>query len=503
MAQQRFDSARLEQLVGGKALNLAGLLLVFLGTGFFLKVAFDHDWIAPPERVALGLIAGAALIVYAQFRARRDARYFGEGLTALGAAIEFLSLYAAGPSYFDLVPAGGAFAGMIVTSTALAVLGWYHRSERLGVLAAVAGFLAPAIIGAPQTGEWMLASYLVVLAAALLVLGELLDSAFLAPLALLGTLCYAVGHFYGAPLAPLERVEIFGAFYLTFAASVWVVGKLRSGLDPVRIAIATIALGAFAVALYGQLYPVDRTLVGEIMFALAAVHAVAAGLTRARYQGWLAALMLTLAIPTAYGGAALAAGWSLEALALVCAGVAFKDDVLRIGGLLLTGLTFLDVLAANLGYQAHLPFWNQRFVSLAALVAAIAGSDLALSLKPFRNADDAVLSRVLRVGGHAIALWMFGAEAADLAGGYVSIVWTVFAAGLLWMGVRKRDAFTRWEGLVLMIAAVAKVLTVDLSSLAIEYRVLCGVVVGIILIVVSYGYQRRARAAAADAESAT
>ena len=49
MERKQFDPARLEQLVGGKALNLAGLLLVFLGTGFFLKVAFDHNWVARPS----------------------------------------------------------------------------------------------------------------------------------------------------------------------------------------------------------------------------------------------------------------------------------------------------------------------------------------------------------------------------------------------------------------------------------------------------------------------
>src|ERR1700733_123784 len=34
-----------EALLAGKWLHVVGLLLVFIGAAFFLKVAFDHDWI--------------------------------------------------------------------------------------------------------------------------------------------------------------------------------------------------------------------------------------------------------------------------------------------------------------------------------------------------------------------------------------------------------------------------------------------------------------------------
>lgn len=494
MEHLRFDSTRIEQLVGGKALNLAGLLLVFLGTGFFFKVAFDHNWIAPAQRIELGLLVGAGLIVYAQLLAKRNARYFSDGITALGASVLFLSLYAGG-SIFHLIPSGGVFAGMIVTSAALAALGWRHRSERLGVLAAVAGFLSPLLIGAPQSNDWLLAGYLAVLAASLLLLGDLLESKILAPLALAGTLVYGVQHFYlDASIAPLAKAEIFATLYAVFAVATWIANRLRGRLDIARIAIAVIAFAAFGLAMYGTLGNVDRTLLGAILFALAAAHVGAAVALRTKYQTWMGAAALTAAMPAmfAYGTSALAIGWSAEAVALICAGVFAKDDVLRIGGYAMIGLCILLDLGTDVAVRATMPLWNERFVSLFALVAALVASNAALALKPFRSEADGVISDVLRIVSHIVALWMLTAEAWDFSTtSAVSILWTVFASGLIAAGLRKRDAMLRWEGLALIAAAIAKVLIYDLGSVDIAYRVLSGIGVGAVLIVISYVYQRR------------
>jgi uncharacterized membrane protein len=492
-----------EQLLGGKALHLAGLLLVFLGTGFFLKVAFDHNWIAPPERVVLGLIVGAGVIAYAQFLAKRGARYFSDGITALGAAIEFLSLYAAGP-FFHLISPAEVFVGMVVVSGALVALAWRHRSERLGVLGAIAGFLSPLLIGAPQSNEWMLASYLVVFATSLLVLGELLESKILAPLALAGTLFYGIGHFYGARISPIECVEILGMLYATFAVAGWIVARRHPNIDPVRSAVACVALGTFILALFGLLSDHERSLLATILFALAAAHVGAAALLRSRYQGWLATAALTLAIPVEFHGAALATGWAVEAVALVGIGLLLKDEVLRVGGLALLGVGLLRDVLFDATFVANAPLWNERFVSLSVLVAATLGANASLALKPLRTEADAMLSAFLRVASHAIALWMLTAETWDYASSAalhafgtqganvaVSILWTLFATILIGAGLRKREAMLRWEGLCLIVAATAKVLIFDLSSLDLIYRVLSGLVVGIVLIGVSYAYQRR------------
>ena len=51
-----------EGRLGGTWLSRVGALLLFLGAGFFLKHAFEQEWIGAKGRVLAGLVAGAAMM---------------------------------------------------------------------------------------------------------------------------------------------------------------------------------------------------------------------------------------------------------------------------------------------------------------------------------------------------------------------------------------------------------------------------------------------------------
>jgi uncharacterized membrane protein len=59
------------------------------------------------------------------------------------------------------------------------------------------------------------------------------------------------------------------------------------------------------------------------------------------------------------------------------------------------------------------------------------------------------------------------------------------------VGVRKSSAPLRWQGLALLGLAVGKVFLYDLSSLERVYRIISFVVLGLLLLIVSFYYQRR------------
>ena len=73
--------------------------------------------------------------------------------------------------------------------------------------------------------------------------------------------------------------------------------------------------------------------------------------------------------------------------------------------------------------------------------------------------------------------------------------WTVQAAILLALGWARSSAFLRWMGLSLFGLTVVKFLTVDLQQVEVFWRFLTAIVVGAVLLAVSYLYQRRRRAA--------
>ena len=142
--------------------------------------------------------------------------------------------------------------------------------------------------------------------------------------------------------SPIERVEIFGMFYLTFATAVWIVTKVRTTDDPVRIAVARDR----ARRVRGRALRADVP---------SRPHVARRDPVRHRRRARRCGRPTPLALSSLDGDARFdgrrtdhlrrrgaRVGWALEALALVCAGLALKDDVLRIGGLLLLGGTFLQ-----------------------------------------------------------------------------------------------------------------------------------------------------------------
>lgn len=73
-----------EALIGGKVLNRVGALALILGVGFFLKYAFDNEWISETVRVVMGAIAGASALVGSSRVHKKGFEIFSQGLVGAG-----------------------------------------------------------------------------------------------------------------------------------------------------------------------------------------------------------------------------------------------------------------------------------------------------------------------------------------------------------------------------------------------------------------------------------
>ena len=71
-----------------------------------------------------------------------------------------------------------------------------------------------------------------------------------------------------------------------------------------------------------------------------------------------------------------------------------------------------------------------------------------------------------------------------------SLLFMLYGALLLVVGFRFRSAFLRWQGLALLAATIAKVFFGDMGALSQGYRILSFFGLGILLLAVSYAYQR-------------
>lgn len=88
--------AGLEENIGTKWLLRIGILALVIGIGYFIKYAFDNNWVGYLGRIIVGISVGAALVLLGQFLAGKQAYgVFGNTLSGGGFAIAYFSVYAA------------------------------------------------------------------------------------------------------------------------------------------------------------------------------------------------------------------------------------------------------------------------------------------------------------------------------------------------------------------------------------------------------------------------
>src|SRR5437868_6033302 len=61
----------LESRIGSHWLNRIGIAALLIGVSYFLKYAFESNWIGPAAQILIGLAAGVAVVIWSEwFRSR-------------------------------------------------------------------------------------------------------------------------------------------------------------------------------------------------------------------------------------------------------------------------------------------------------------------------------------------------------------------------------------------------------------------------------------------------
>ena len=120
LAQPETD---LESRIGSHWLNRIGIAALLIGISYFLKFAFDNNWIGPAGRVTIGLLAGIAVIIWSERFRAKGYKAFSYSLKAVGIGTLYLSLWAAFQVY-SLIPSTAAFVMMLAVTAATAAMAW-------------------------------------------------------------------------------------------------------------------------------------------------------------------------------------------------------------------------------------------------------------------------------------------------------------------------------------------------------------------------------------------
>ena len=297
-----------ERLVGVRMFSAVSGIALVLAAIFFLRYSIDHGWLAPPVRLAIGVLVGISLLVVCELKAARNYRVTANALDAAAIAILFATFFAA-HALWHLVPSAVAF-GLMTLVTAVAVLLSIRRDSLfIAVLGLLGGFATPALLSTGENRPIPLFIYLLLLNIGLAWVASRKRWSVLTICTLVFTTLYQWGwvvRFLSAGQLPLA-MGIFTVFAVTgfvsfaFARRGSASSPLSRTLERTGLAAATMPLlftvylaavpayGERAGLLFGFMLLVDA---GLLAVAIARddelPHAIGAAATLAVFAIWLA-----------------------------------------------------------------------------------------------------------------------------------------------------------------------------------------------------------------------
>ena len=521
----------LESRIGSHWLNRIGISAVLIGVSYFLKFAFDNNWIGPTGRISIGVLAGIAIVIWSERFRSRGYRVFSYSLKAVGIGILYLSLYAAFQVY-SLIPSGVAFVMMFAVTAATAVMAWTQDAEILAAFALIGGFTTPLLLSTGQNREVALFFYVAILDAGALAMVILKPWRRLLILSYLGTLLLCVGwysSFYDQSQLRLT-VGFATLFFAIFAVAPLLArqGDSKSSLSesaPLMLALVNAAI--YFLQIYVMYEAIDTKVTAWFALALAAVYIFLSRRTRARTTSaeaarrvdllhlGLAIGFITVAIPIRLDAHWITMGWFVEAAVLLWIAARIHSELLNIfaTGALVLGvgrLLFFD------NFYVTTPIFNTRMATYAVAIAVLG----AVAWYGNRRTDETGLkaAAISVVALNALALIALSREVADYyshqmfkltPGGRwessdwtnwqhvkiardftYSALWMAYGAMLMVIGFWRRSAFVRWQALVLIAFTIGKVFLYDVSELDRGYRIVSFIVLGALLLAISFVYQR-------------
>jgi uncharacterized membrane protein len=371
------SGAELESRIGGQWLNRLGILAVLIGVSYFLKYAFDNDWVGPSGRVVIGLAGGLAVVFWSERVRRNGYPVFSYSLKAVGIGILYLSLWASSQLY-QLIPAGLAFGAMAAVTAATAALALSQDAQVIAAFAAIGGFMTPIAL---STGRNNLAG--------LFAYTTLLDLGALALLRYRPWIRVMLGSYVGTLILYAfwhDGYYTGDQFAVTFAwvSSVFAVFALapfvdRHGRDVNAILLLALANAAtYSFEAWELLDHAGRSrqasaaavVFGCLFFFMATQLRRRAPAVTTEVHWTIGAALLIVAVPLGFDVPWITIGWFIEGAAII--GVSYRtgNRYLRHLGAITLASGVVRLLAID-NFEVARLIVNERFLTSAVAVAAL------------------------------------------------------------------------------------------------------------------------------------
>jgi len=491
----------MEYAVATNWLMRMGILVLVVAVGIWLKYSFESGLLGPYARVALSLVAGAALVAFGLRQFGRSYQLLGQGLVGGGLAMLYFGVYAAG-ARFHLVLIPVAFGLMAFITFTAGMLSVRYQSLLVAVLACLGGYATPAVLSTGQPDYGVLYIYLLLLGLGMQFMASRRQWPLLIGLSFLGTAGYVAATLrdfqqHDGWLWPMAGVTAFFVLY-SFMMFQY---NIRHGVRATLVELVGLflnAAGFFAAGFFLVKSRFGQPETAWLSLGIAAyytAHIYIFFQRKLRDEALLstffslAAVFLALMMPLRFSSAWLTLAWSLQALALLWQGLRLGSRALMGWSALLYLLVlyrfgFEDMQRAFAG--ATVSGWDYlkqmagRWVQFSGVIATFWCAARLLRRPPATAAFRAVESprpqawvfrlalalfiSMLFLFLHREAGYVFGTLCLPLQLPMVTAVWVGFACAVL---VCRDRLAAPWQGGLLLFAVAAlffKWLVVDLGE---------------------------------------
>lgn len=426
-----------------------GVVLLFIGIASALKYAVEHTHF--PLELRLFLVgAASAGMVWFGWRERTRRRMFGLALQGGGFAVAYLLVYfmlkGHTPPLIEVLPAFVLFAALGVGCM---VLSLRQDGVSLAVLGLSGAFLAPILASTGSGNHVALFSYYALLNTFVLGIAWFKTWRCLNLAGFLFT--FIIGSVWAARAYTPEKFASTEPFLLLFFVMYTVVPILFSAnrrpsdgraarldgflLFAVPLAAALLQTPMVADFEYGLAWSACGAGLYYQGLALALHASKRAELRQLRdLQVGIGLLLLTVAVPAAYGAQPTVALWALVGVGLYGVGQAQKHVLSRVAGLLLQPLAAIWWVA-HFGEMAHTPVWFNTWFG-AGITLVLAWTVLAVLMRRRGDATDYLAANPLLLLALSLAQVLLVDQAVRAADpglhgltGYMVVVCVAMALG--------------------------------------------------------------------------
>lgn len=521
-ATGRETSSTWEVFLGQKALGWIAVLLLLLGVAFFLRYAFENEWIGPMGQVSIGLLAGTGLVVFGRREYARGWHIFCQIVTAAGLLLLYLTSYASF-GFYSVVSQEVGSVGLILIAASGAILSALYNMRILALMTVLGALAVPLLMVSPSDQYQQLFLYLGILNVGVLLVTYWRRWSSVGLVSLAGThgifWLWYFSQYHPEKLAWALGFQLFlFVLFLSHSLAAHVVRARPADLFDLLRLPAT-AFAWFAAA-YILLEPDYEPWLGSFALGMGVVYLLWARLTLARRgddaRQTLVALaiavgFITIAIPIQIDARWVALGWAAEAAVLWWFGLRVGYPLRVLAGILAV-LALGRVLLVDIPFHTRDPFLPvfNIYALPALLVAAclLASVRSALARWQVLNRFEQVLVRIAGLAGVLLVWVILSVEVFGYFDAYAALAetdsnrwrwfgqmalsafWAIYASVILAIGFGTDRAPLRWTALAFYALTIAKVLLVDMDDLAELYRIAAFIVVAIILAIAAWGYQR-------------